>query len=511
MVATGKNTQEAILGLDIGTTSTKAVLFDLSGVELAAAEQAYHFHAPQVGWVEQDPEDLWEAVIATLRAIMAAVKPTVRPIALSLAAQSGSLIPARSDGTPLYPAIIWMDGRTEDLVKQWRAEGIEPKVRRISGWQLHPGLCLPTIAWLRQFRPDIFAAAGRFFSVNDFIIYQLTGQFCMNPSNGGGMQLVEVATGVWSDELCALAGIRPGQLSPIRPSGAVIGPLTAEASRLTGLPGETLVINGGHDQGCTALGMGVASPGKMLLACGTSWVVTGVVETPDVDKVPGGMDMNFHPAPQRWTVSQSLGGLGASLEWWLNQGWRGLSSQPATSRPEVYAALESELAQTTPGSDGLCFLPVAGGHQEPAGIQRGGFVGLRLGHSRADMARAIMEGAAFELRWALHRLRQAGMPIEQLWMVGGAARSSTWPAIVADVTGLPLLLTPYNRWPALGAALLAGWGAGLFESLEAGQARFEKTVQPLGPDEIRQPFYEACFARYQQLTQTALFKIIGGW
>jgi xylulokinase len=490
--------QDAILGLDIGTTSTKAVLYDLAGTELAAAERPYPFQTPQTGWVEQDPEQLWAALVETVRAALAGAEKRVRPVAMALAAQSGSLIPARQDGLPVYPVITWLDGRTEELVKRWKEAGVEAQVRQVSGWLLHPGLCLPAIAWLRQHKPEIFAAAERFLSVNDFLVYRLTGRFCTNPSNGGGMQLADVATATWSRALCDLAGIQPDRLSPIRPAGTVIGSITAEASRLAGLPSETAVVNGGHDQGCTALAMGVTSPGKVLLAGGTSWVVTTVVTEPAVEIIPEGMDMNFHPAPGRWTVSQSLGGLGASLEWWLNQGWQGPDRQSPAERVVLYAALDRELRQSSASRDGLFFLPLAGGHQEPAGVQRGGFVGLRLGHSRGDMARAILEGAAFELRWALERMQQAGLAVERLWLVGGAARSPVWPKIVADVTGLPIYLPQYGQWPALGAAILAGWGTGLYESLEAGQARFQKAAELVEPDRHR---YDDSFGRYQRLVE----------
>ncbi len=345
--------EDAILGLDIGTTSTKAVLFAVDGAELATAERTYPLHTPQAGWVEQDPEELWQALIHVLRTIGSEAGQQWRILALALAAQSGSLLPANQDGMPVYPIITWLDGRTEALVKRWRAAGVQEQVRPISGWHLYPGLCLPTIAWLRQHRPDVFAAAGRYFSVNDYLVHRLTGRFCTNPSNGGGMQLEDVATGAWSPELCALAGIEPDRLSPIQPAGAIVGSITPEVCRLTGLPSETVVVNGGHDQGCTALGLGVTSPGKILLGCGTAWVITGVVEAPDVSALPDSLDMNFLPTPQqasrRWTVSQSLGGLGASLEWLLRQWWQGADAGSSgqalleTARKEAYAALDSEL------------------------------------------------------------------------------------------------------------------------------------------------------------------------
>jgi xylulokinase len=331
------------------------------------------------------------------------------------------------------------------------------------------------------------------------------------------MQLVDITTGDWSPELCALAGIEPRQLSPIQPAGAVVGSITAGASRLTGLPAETVVVNGGHDQGCTALGLGVTEPGKVLLGCGTAWVVTGVTDAPDTAALPPSLDLNFHPAPKRWTISQSLGGLGASLEWLLQRFWPAAdptsdATRAAAGRQTAYAALDAELEGTIPGGDGLFFLPLTGGHSTPAGEQRGGFWGLRLDHTRASMARAVMEGAAYELRWALEPIQRAGMPIERMWMIGGATHSPLWPGIVADVTGLPVVLSQAcpersrraKHGPAVGAAILAGVGSGTFETLAEAQAHFQTPERPIEPDPNRMAIYDACFAAYRELCGVVL-------
>ena len=198
---------DAILGLDIGTTSTKAVLFDLSGAELATAERAYRLHTPQPGWAELDPEELWQALLHVLRSrspTALATRRTSSPWPSPPRAARCS----RPGGTarPVGPILTWLDGRTEALVQRWKAEGIEERVRAISGWHLYPGLCLPTIAWLRQHQPDLFAAAEHFFSVNDFLVHRLTGRFCTNPSNGGGMQLLDVTTGAVERR-----AVRPGR------------------------------------------------------------------------------------------------------------------------------------------------------------------------------------------------------------------------------------------------------------------------------------------------------------
>jgi len=493
--------QKTLLGLDIGTNATKGVLFDLSGAELAQAEQAYPLSTPQPGWAEQDPEQVWQAVVSVIRQVLNQAGPERPIVALALAAQSGSVIPARADGTPVYPMITWLDTRTEALVKQWKAAGLEETVRALSGWLLYPGLPFPNIAWLRQFKPNVFAETERFLSVLDFLNQRLTGIFCADLSSATEMQLVDVSTGQWSPELCSLVGLTPNYLARLEPAGTVVGSITPTAGRLTGLSKETLVVNGGHDQCCTALAMGLIDPGPVMLATGTAWVLTGAVEAISTRDIPPNMNLNFHVAPQRWTISQFLGGFGASVEWCLNQCWQSAQATTPLSRAELYAHFDDALGHSQPGCNDLLFLPLGGSLQVPDGQSQGGFIGLRLDHTRTDMSRAILEGAAFELRWALETIQQAGLAVEYLWVAGGATHSPVWPQILADVSGLPISLTQYAQWPALGAAILAGAGAGIFESLNEGIARFQKPPRQLGPDEKSAQFYSERFVAYKQMAQ----------
>lgn len=482
---------KALLGLDVGTTSTKGVLFDQTGSELArAVSPPYRNHSPQAGWVEQDPEEVWQAVLSTLRGVMAQTGENIRVTGLCMAVQSGSLLPADEHGEPVYPLITWMDGRTENIVARWKDSGIQKQVKPVSGWSLYPGLCLPTIAWLRENDPQTFAAARHYFSVNDYIAHRLTGEMVSNPSNGGGMQLVDIQSGDWHADLCDLAGITPDQLSRIQPAGSIIGEIKSEICQDTGLTPGSVLVNGGHDQGITALGLGVMDPGKLLLACGTAWVFTGVTDSPDMDGIPPTLDINFHIPPERWTISQSLGGLGASMEWWVSQAWTG-------ERRDRFEALDQELAEMQPNQS-LFFIPLTGGHDDPATTRPGGFVGLQLVHQRGDMAQAIMESAGFELRWALDALKAAEMPIDRLWMVGGAADSPHWPKILANITGVPIRLPGYDNWPALGAAVLAGKGVGVFENIEAGLAHFCKPAHDIEPDVQLMALYDKNFKVYQK-------------
>ncbi|MAT41189.1 MAG: hypothetical protein CL609_02530 [Anaerolineaceae bacterium] len=484
-----------LLGIDVGTTSTKVVLFDLEGQELARASSApYHNHTPFPGWVEQDPEELWLAVLTAIKTLTSSLKQPVEIKALCMAVQSGSLIPADGEGNPVYPMITWLDGRAEEIVQIWKNEGQQEWVKPLSGWSLYPSLCLPTIHWLKKNNPEVFQSTKMFFSVNDFLVFRLTGKKITNPSNAGGMQLVDIKTGQWSEKLCQLAGIEVNNLSEMAPAGEKIGTVLPEICKLTGLTPGAILINGGHDQGCTALGLGINDPGKMLLACGTAWVFTGVLTSPDMTNLPQTLDLNFHAVPDRWTLSQSLGGLGASFEWWMNKTY--LPEIELINRSEMFALLNTEMESTKMDPE-LFFLPLTGGHDDPSTTRRGAFLGLLLGHSRADMARAIMESAAYELRWALERVTAANIPIRKLWMVGGAAQSPLWPTILANVTRIPIQLPQYDNWPALGAAILAGCGVGVFKDLEYGLERFQKSQVEIIPQKELINQYEQSFQKYK--------------
>jgi len=210
------------------------------------------------------------------------------------------------------------------------------------------------------------------------------------------------------------------------------------------------------------------------------------------------LDLNFHAYPQRWTLSQSLGGLGASLEWWLNRAWQSLDE--STTRQERYASLNQEILQTSPNQE-LFFLPMTGGHADPATTRRGGFIGLDFNHTRADMARAIMESAGYELRWALDAIRDAGQPVKHLWMVGGAVQGLLWPGILSEITGISISIPDYGNWPALGAAILAGVGSGVYDSIDQALVNFTKPTRPVISDNRNENIYRTGFTQYQEIIQ----------
>jgi len=499
---------DIFLGIDIGTASTKVIAFDQAGAEVASASRPYPLLTPQPGWVEQDSELVWQGLLAALRET-AERTAGYRIVALALAAQAGSIIPADERGDPVHPMITWLDRRSDGVVAGWQRDGTADTIRRLSGWHPFPGLPLPVIAWLRAERPEIHARARRYLGAADFLIHRLTGQFATDLSAACEMLLVDAATGAWHPELCAVGGVDPAMQAALGWAGRTIGPITPEVAACTGLPADTLVVAGGGDQPCACLGMGMLAPGKVALATGTAWVITGVTAAPRLDDVPSTMDLSFHAAPQRWTVSQFLGGFGATVDWWLQQTWQPADPAQAQGMKALYGHLDAALAQSAPGSHGLLFTPLGGPSQIPNAMPGGVFAGLQLAHTRGDMARAILEGCACEVRWSLDQLRGSGLPTTELWIAGGASASPVWPQILADVTGVPIVLADYANWAALGAAALAGWGADVFPSLEEGVVRLQPPVRRLAPDPVLEPLYAERYASYRGLAVATCRDLLG--
>ncbi|MBN1581090.1 MAG: hypothetical protein JXA89_10335 [Anaerolineae bacterium] len=485
---------DLLLGLDVGTTATKAVAFDLKGRIAASASYRYGLIAPREGWVEQDPEELWRGVVGVCRAIVAQIDPGDRIVALSQSSQAGTTIPVDEQGSPTYSAISWMDQRAECESLRVREQFGGDSIRTTTGWALSNGLPLQHIAWLRANRPTVFAATHHVLFVNDFIARRLAGRLCMNPSDAGITQLMNIAEGDWDERLLALAGITRDRLSPIHPSGAVIGPVTAEASAATGLPPELLVVNGAHDQYCAAVGSGVTRPGGVLLSCGTAWVILAVPENREAG-LHSGMAVSRHAVEGRWGAIRSLGGVGASLEWFADQIWQADAAQK--DRARLYGTIDTGVARSPAGARGVLFYPLSGGH-DLANAGKGGFANLGLLHSRDDMARAVMEGVAFELRWAMDEIAEKGIRVAEFKMVGGAAESAVWPRIVADVTGVPVTLPTARQAAARGAAILAGVGAGLFDDVETGFGTFRGAEMQVCSDQKQRRLYKVTFVSYQK-------------
>ncbi|MGQ9609321.1 MAG: xylulokinase [bacterium] len=481
---------ELLIGLDVGTTAVKALLIDLEGNLISLASYKYKLITPHNDWVEQDPEDLWQGVVFTIKKIIDDLKPSDHVIALSISSQGGTTIPVDELFRPVYNAISWMDHRAHKQAERMRKEGI--KIYETTGWDIYDGLPLLHISWLRENEPKVFSSARYFLFVNDFIIYRLTEKLCMDPSNAGITQLFNIAELDWDKDMLNIAEVAPEQLSPVKNSGFAIGNITQKASHETGLSESVLVVNGAHDQYCAALGAGVLEPGDVLLSCGTAWVILGVMDELkfDPNKI---LSISPHVVPNRWGALKSMGAVGACIEWFLDNILPKMSD-----RTKLYAELNKSAERASPGSKGLIFLPSSGGYGH--GV-RGGFIGLSISHSCDNMARAIMEGIAFDLRCTIDDILKSGIRINNLRMVGGAASSPIWTKIVADITKVPVILPSLTQSASYGAAILAGFGSRVFNNLKSAYQKLAGQENQIEPNTDNGRKYDDLYEIYRSALQ----------
>ncbi|MCS7060430.1 MAG: FGGY family carbohydrate kinase [Anaerolineae bacterium] len=473
-----------LIGIDCGTTAVKGVLCRADGTELARAQHTIPLLTPNPGWAEQDPEAVWAALCDVVRALTARADAPIT--ALSIAAQAGSIIPADAHGRPIYPMITFLDTRAAGLVAAWQRDGWSETVRDHTGWSLQIGQPIASIAWLRAHRPDVFAAAGLFIEPHDDLVRRLTGRVIGNPSCAAQIPLIDRRNGDYALEIAAAVGLAAHSLPPLAASGSAIGPAKPDVAEALGLSRDTLIVTGGQDHACEALALGLIDPGGLMLSTGTAWVITGIADCADLSAIPRQMDLNVHVAPQRWTISTYMGGFGAVLAWWL-------SGAPGNPH-DPYARLEHALEMHTPDRQNPYFLPES--QQRPASA----FAGLRLSHRWDDMACAVVEGIAFETRRMIDALRAAALPVQTLYMLGGAARSSRWARTLADVLDTPIRACDDTYLGARGAAILAGLGAGVLPSIAQAWPGFAPHVEESTPDPTRQAAYQARFERYCALS-----------
>jgi xylulokinase len=455
---------DCLLGVDLGTSSVRALLVDEAGRRIGAAAEGYPIRSPRPGHAEQDPGQWWEQTARAIRTVLAAhrIDPgQVRGVGLSGQMHGTVLLDAR--GAPLRPAVIWPDRRSaEECRRLEEAVGAE-RLYRITGLPAAAGFMAPTVAWLARHEPRTLRRAARVLLPKDYIRFRLTGRMASEPSDAGGSLLFDVGDRRWSEEILAAAGIDAGLLPPLVDSGAVAGEVGREAAAETGLAPGTPVVAGGSDQAMAALGSGILDEGITVASIGTGGQLVAGLRRPVFDPERR-LHTLCHAVPDRWLLMGAILAAGLSLKWFAGilQG----SAPPAGGGEGEarWADLDREAEAAPPGSEGLLFLPYLGGERTPHldPRARGAFIGLTLRHSRGHLARSIMEGVGFAMKQSLRIFRDLGVESRILIGAGGGARSRVWRQILADIFEQPLVRIEVEEHSAFGAALLAGVGVGLF-------------------------------------------------
>ena len=454
------------VGIDVGTSGVKAILVAPSGTVEAAATTPLSLAAPRPGWAEQDPNAWWSATVSALRDVLAQ-QPAARVAAIGVSGQMHSSVFLDRDGHVIRPALLWCDGRTTAECEEiTRRVGGEDRLRDLVRNPALEGFTLPKILWLRNHEPEAYRRLATILLAKDFIRFRLTGSLASEPSDASGTLMFDPAAMRWSEELLRAVDVPAALLPDIGASADILGCVTAEAARLTGIPTGVPVVGGGADNACGAAGVGASAPGAAVASWGTSGTVLSITAQPVVD--PALRAHTFcHVAPSLWYVMGVVLTAGGAFAWFREQFARDLSDGSEASH-----RLDDEAARVEAGAGGLTFLPYLQGERTPHrdAAARGAFLGLSLSHTRAHLARAVLEGVCFAMRDALSVLREIGLAPTQLLLTGGGARSALLRRLQSDIYGLPVTTVNREEGPAYGAALLAAVGAGLFPDVAAAAA-----------------------------------------
>jgi xylulokinase len=476
-----------VIGIDVSTTATKAVLLDPDGSVVGIGLAEYGYDVPRPLWSEQDPDLWWHGTVAAIREVLASTGAAgADVVSLGLTGQMhGAVLLDRADQV-IRPAILWNDQRTGAACDEIRRVIGTERLIAITGNDALPGFTAPKLVWVRDNEPDAWARTAHVLLPKDYVRLRLTGEHALDKADGAGTLLFDLAARDWSQEVLAALGIDPAWMPPTFEGPEITGVVSRAAGEMTGLRAGTPVVAGGGDQAANAVGVGVIEPGSVALSLGTSGVVFAATDRPIRD--PAGQVHAFcHAIPSRWHLMTVMLSAAGSLRWFRDALAPGVS----------FDDLVETAAEVDAGSGGLFFLPYLTGERSPHPdpLARGAFIGLTVSHDRRHLTRAVLEGVAFGLRDGLDQMIDAGMPSPvQIRASGGGIVSPLWRQILADVLRTEVATVDTVEGAAYGAGLLATVAAGWYPTVEAATVSLVKATAAAepGPDA----------ARYAEIHQT---------
>lgn len=436
----------AVLGVDIGTTSTKVVAFDAAGQALASHSVAYPLHQPGPGHAVQDPDEIVHAVTGSVATTVRALGRDRVVAGLSFSAAMHGLLGLAGDGRPLTPFVTWADTRAGRQAERIRSSPGGLGLHRRTGTPVHPMSPLAKLVWFREQEPALFAQVDHWVGIKEYVLLHLCGVLVTDHSVASATGLLDLARLDWDTEALQLAGLGPAQLPELVTTTTILDGLTAEGAAATGLPARTPVVVGASDGPLANLGLGAVRPGVAACSIGTSGALRVMVDRPAVD--PLGRVFCYALAEDRWVVGGAINNGGVVLE------WAGQALAPDLgAEPEELLRLAAEVP---PGSGGLMMLPYLLGERAPhwSPLPRGAYIGLTRGHRRGHLVRAALEGVCQQMALVLQSMRSAGLEVEEVRATGGFARSDLWRQLLADALGMPVHFTDGHEGSSFGAALL---------------------------------------------------------
>ena len=479
-----------LVGIDISTTATKALIMDESGRVVAVGRSEYSAASPRPHWSEQDPELWWKGTVAAVRRALGRAGITGAEVSgIGLTGQMHGLVLLDDTGMVLRPAILWNDQRTEPECDEIRTAVGSKRLIEITGNDALTGFTAPKLLWVRNHEPDVYARIAHVLLPKDYVRYRLSGTLAVDRAGGSGTILFDLAQRDWSDEVVHDLGIPRHWLPPTFEGTDVTSLIDQPAAEATGLTAATPIVAGGGDQAANGVGVGAVEEGIAAMSLGTSGVVFAATSRPLIEP-EGRLHAFCHALPAMWHLMGVMLSAAGSLRW----------LRDAVAPDASFDELVDAAAAIPAASNGLVFLPYLSGERTPYPDPkaRAAFVGLTARHDLAHMTRAVMEGVAFGLRDVVE-LMTGLVDITDLRISGGGATGTIWPQIIADVLGRPITMVGTTEAAAHGAAMLAGAGVGVFDSVAqaclAGVS-LRDVIEPVG---ATAPTYEAAYAVYRGL------------
>ena len=489
------------LGIDIGTSGTKTVLFDVQGTKIASSTVEYPLYQPKNGWAEQDPADWWNAVHTSVKTVMAESGVNPADVAgIGLSGQMHGLVMLDEDNNVLRNSIIWCDGRTGDECVQIESIIGRARLIEITANPALTGFTASKIMWVKNHEPEIWEKCRHILLPKDYIRFMLTGEYATEVSDASGMQLLDVPNRCWSDEVLEKLGIPKTYLGKVYESPDVTGYTTDAAADLCGLRAGIPVVGGAGDNAAAAVGLGVVRDGRAFTTIGTSGVV--FAHKSDISIDPAGRVHTFCCAvPGAWHIMGVTQAAGLSLRWYRDNFCGDEIAEAEKRGCDPYDVMTEEAAEIPVGADRLLYLPYLMGERTPHldPNARGAFIGLSAVHTKPHMIRAVLEGVTYSLRDCVEIIDGMGALPSEMQVCGGGGKSAFWRQMLADAFDMPVIRAENDEGPALGVAILAMVGAGLYPSVEEACDAIIRERDRTVPDEARAAEYKKYYGIYTNL------------
>lgn len=490
---------EALVAIDVGTSSARAVAFDLEGRSLHEVRRAYATLITRPGWAEQSAVDWRSASLASLAELVRRIGPRVRIRAISLTGQCPTVVLVDARGRPVGPGLTYRDNRATAEAESIRARFGDAAIHARTGHLPAAFHIAPKLLWLRRHDPAAWRAASLALQPRDWVALGLTGEAVTDGTHAAATLLYNLRDRRWDEQLLEELGLPPTLLPRVGRSDEVVGSLRPSVAARVGLPASTPVVLGGADSQACAFGAGVTGPGPVSEMAGSSTCLNAVVATPldvlEVTHYP-------HVVGDDFTTETGINTTGAAVRWVADRFYGGRRGRATTAD---FERLNREASAVGPGADGLLFAPVLGDGERTDAALRGAMTGLSLRHGRGAIARAALEGVAYAIRAQLELLRAGGAPVNELRVSGGDARLATWNQVKADVTGLVVRTYPGDAATS-GVAMLAGLGAGVFRDPTEAIRRCVRADPPVTPRPEAVARYDEAYRSYLALVGAAVVR-----